>query len=279
MPRVQGIATRRCARGSCSALFHCCFSIGPNTVARLADANTWGCLTRMIGVQARSVRVFASLSAVPWCAWDGLRWTFPPGGSRFARATTKVGEVATCEASWEWFGAGASGLAFLKCSPRVPSTRAPDPRRGAGGSKPTGGKVCVARNGRLRWTRGGNIEIFFQKARAASRCKPIQDQIVDTDAFISRAQQRLSVLEEERVREQELLDKALLQQERLRRELQQPCTLPDVSAQFQRLELRKERDDLRHKVEGRSGVWMANEPPDVNRVPPFQFRSCKFTIG
>ena len=100
-------------------------------------------------------------------------------------------------------------------------------------------------------------------------------------------------MEEERVREQELLDKALLRQERSRRELQiereeSPSTVPDVSAQFQRLEanvadLRKERDDLRQKVEG----WMANEPPDVVGVPPLlvqeQFlydwlssRNCEF---
>ena len=42
------------------------------------------------------------------------------------------------------------------------------PRRGAGGSKPMGFKVgsCVARNGRLRWTRGGNIEIFFAEGES-----------------------------------------------------------------------------------------------------------------
>ena len=100
-----------------------------------------------------------------------------------------------------------------------------------------------------------------QKARAASRSKPIQDQIVETEAFISRAQKRLSVLEEERVREQELLDKAWIRQERLQRDLEierkeQPCALPDVSALVHRLEaavaeLRKERDDLRQNVEGR----------------------------
>ena len=122
------------------------------------------------------------------------------------------------------------------------------------------------------------LKSSLQKARAASRSKPIQDQIAETAAFISRAQKRLSVLEEERVREQELLDKALLRQERLRRELEsereeQPCTVPDVSAQLHRLEatvaeMMKERDDLRQKVEGRRGVWMANEPPDVDRVPP-----------
>ena len=98
-----------------------------------------------------------------------------------------------------------------------------------------------------------------------------------TEAFISRAQKRLSVLEEER-RARVLLDKALLRQERLRRKLkiereELPCAVPDISAQLQRLEatvaeLRKERDDLRQKVEGRSGVWMANEPLDVDRVPP-----------
>ena len=35
----QGIATRRSVRGSCSALFLFCCSIGPNTVARLAGMN------------------------------------------------------------------------------------------------------------------------------------------------------------------------------------------------------------------------------------------------
>ena len=80
------------------------------------------------------------------------------------------------------------------------------------------------------------------------------------------------------MREQELLDKALLRQERLRRDLEiereeQPCAVLDVSAQLHRLEatvaeLKKERDDLLQKVEGRRGVWMANEPPDVDRVPP-----------
>ena len=200
-------------------------------------------------------------------------------GPDCARATTKVGEVATYEASWEWFGAEwASGpLAFLKRSPRSSLNTSSRPRRGAGGSKPTGFKAgcCVARNGRLRWTRGSNIEIFFAEGQS---CLTEQDQISETEAFISRAQKRLSVLEEERVREQELLDKALLRQERLRRELQTereelPCAVPDVSAQLQRLEatvaeLRKERDDVRQKVECRSGVWMANELPDVHRVPP-----------
>ena len=73
------------------------------------------------------------------------------------------------------------------------------------------------------------LKSSLQKARAASRSKPIQDQIEETEVFISRAQKRLSV-----VREQELLDKALLRKERLRRELQieleeLPCAVPDVS--------------------------------------------------
>ena len=40
VPRVQGTATRRSERGSCSASFLFCFSIGPNTVARLAGMNS-----------------------------------------------------------------------------------------------------------------------------------------------------------------------------------------------------------------------------------------------
>ena len=76
------------------------------------------------------------------------------------------------------------------------------------------------------------------------------------------------------MREQELLDKELLRQERLRRDLESEArAVPDVSAQLHKLEatvaeLKKERDDLRQRVEGRRGVWMANEPPDVDRVPP-----------
>ena len=87
--------------------------------------------------------------------------------------------------------------------PGVPSTRAPDPDVAQEAANERVSKLEAA--------------IFFA---AASRSKPIQDQIAETEAFISCAQKRLSVLEEERVREQELLDKALLRQERLRRELQ-----------------------------------------------------------
>ena len=202
-------------------------------------------------------------------------------GPDCARATTKVGEVATCEASWEWFGAEwASGpLAFLKRSPRSSLNTSSRPRRGAGGSKPTGFKAgsCVARNGRLRRTRGSNIEIFFAEGQSCftEQTDPGSNR---GDRSIHFPSPEASVMEEERVREQELLDKALLRQERLRRELQiqreeLPCAVPDVSAQLQRLEatvaeLRKERDDLRQKVEGRSGVWMANKRPDVDRVAP-----------
>ena len=143
----------------------------------------------------------------------------------------------------------------------VPASRAPDPD--------------VAQE-EMTKPEVATLKSSLEKARAASRCKPDPGPIVATEASISRAQKRLSVLEEERLREQELLDKALLRQERLRRDLQiereeQPCALPDVSAAprvgSHCRRLRKERDDLRQKMEGRRSVWMANELPDVDRVP------------
>ena len=90
-------------------------------------------------------------------------------GPDCARATTTVGKVATCEASGQWFSAEwASGsLAFFSCSLRS-SHNGSRPRCGAGGCKPTGDQVGshVARDGRLRWTRGCNIEIFFAEGQS-----------------------------------------------------------------------------------------------------------------
>ena len=216
--------------------------------------------------------IFASPSAVPWCARDGLQWTFLQGGSSLCADADHSRRNGPTQSN--------GSLALFSCSPRSYHNTGSRPRCGTRCCKPTGDQVRsrVARNGRLRGTRGCRIEIFFEKARVASRSKPLQDQIAETAAFISRAKKRLSVLEEERVREQELLDKALVRQERLLREMEsereeQPCTVPDVTAQFHRLEaivaeLKKERDDLWQKVEERRGVWMANELPDVDRVPP-----------
>ena len=131
-----------------------------------------------------------------------------------------------------------------------PSTRAPntDVAQEAANQRVSKLEAALRAMGDYDGPEVATLKSSLQKARAASRSKPIQDQIAETEAFISNAQKRLSVLEEERVREQELLDKALqIEREEL------PCAVPDVSAQFQWLEateLKKERDDLRQKVEG-----------------------------
>ena len=202
-------------------------------------------------------------------------------GPDCARTSTTVGEVAPRKASG---GGSAQNVPTGRwrsshVHPGVSITRAPDPDavQDAANQRVIKLEAALRAMGDYDGPEVATLKSSLQKARAASRSKPIPDQIAETATFISRAQKRLSALEEERVREQELLDKALVRQERLRRELEsereeQPCKIPNVSAQLHRLEatveLKKERDDLRQKVEGRRGVWMANEPPDVDRVPP-----------
>ena len=208
---------------------------------------------------------------VPWS--QGMDFHGHPCrvGPDHARGTTKVREMATGEARWEWFGAAwASGpLAFLKRSSKssFTSTR---PRYGAGGSKPTGFEVgCIACCGRSRWTRGCNIEIFSGEGQSS-----FSEQ---TDPGSNRGDRGIHFPRPEAVlqfwKRKEFGSKSCWTKRHFdksgccgscrfleREEL--PSTVPDVSAQFQRLEatvaeLRKERDDLRQKVEGRSGVWMA----------------------
>ena len=75
------------------------------------------------------VCIFASPSAVPWCARDGLRWTFPLGGS-IVRGTRPQSEKWP-HAKHVESGSAQSGPADRWRSSHVrhgvPTTRAPDP--------------------------------------------------------------------------------------------------------------------------------------------------------
>ena len=234
----------------------------------------------------------ASPSAVPWCARDGLRWTFPSGGSRLCAGH-----------EWEkWPHSKQVGSGSAQNGPAgrwrsshvrqgVPTARVPDPDvvQEAANQRVIKLEAALRAMGDCDGPEVATLKSSLQKARVASRSKPIQDQIVETEAFISRAKKRLSVLEEERVREQELLDKALLRQERLRRDLEiereeQACAVPDVSAQLHRLEVtlqnsgrneticsRKWRGDAVCGWRTNLQMWSVCHPSHV--------RSSTFTIG
>ena len=199
--------------------------------------------------------IFASPSAVPWCARDGLRLTCPPCGSRLCAGHDQSRRSGHMRSK---LGVVRRRMGQQDVRPGVPSTRAPDPNvaQEAANQQVSKLEAALRAMGDYDGPEVATLKSSLQKARAASRSKPIQDQIAEIEAFISRAQKRLSVLEEER--------------ERLRRELQiereeLPCAVPDVSAHCCRTQ---EGDDLRPEVDGRSGVWMANKPPDVDQVPP-----------
>ena len=104
----------------------------------------------------------------------------------------------------------------------VPATRAPDPEmvQDAANQRVVKLEAALRAMGDYDGPEVASLKSSLQKAREAARSKPLQEQIAETEAFISRAQKRLSPMEEERVREQQLLDKALLRQERLRRDLE-----------------------------------------------------------
>ena len=133
-------------------------------------------------------------------------------GLRCARTSTTVGEVAPRKASGEWFGAECANgsLALLSCSPRSFHNKgAPDPDA-----------VQDAANQRV---------IKLEAMLRAMGDYDGPELLPGANRFrikLRRAQNSFLVPRngcqcgEERVREQELLDKAVLRQERLRCELE-----------------------------------------------------------
>ena len=63
------------------------------------------------------------------------------------------------------------------------------------------------------------LQSALAKAKSAARTRPLKEQIAQNDAFIQRSQKRIASLDRERATEQELLDQALVRQERLKQEM------------------------------------------------------------